>query len=134
VPEPAEEIARRIVAQLQTAWNAANGAVYAEPFAADADFVDIRGVHHGGRQAIAQGHQAIFDTIYQGSRVDYDLVAARPLTAEVILARVRAHLNAPTGPLAGQHSSTLTLVLLRSGEEWKIAAFHNTLVAPSSQG
>jgi hypothetical protein len=46
----------------------------------------------------------------------------------------RAHLNAPTGPLAGQHSSTLTLVLLRSGEKWKIAAFHNTLVKPPSPG
>ena len=41
-------------------------------------------------------------------------------------------LQAPTGPLAGEHASTLTLVLVRlePEAEWQIAAFQNTLVAP----
>jgi hypothetical protein len=40
-------------------------------------------------------------------------------------------LNTPGGPMAGQSQSTATLVLVRDGDDWQIASFHNTLVAPS---
>ena len=83
--QSAEEIARRILDQLGEAWNAGDGDAFGEPFAADADFVAIRGDHHHGRDAIGQGHQALFDTIYQGSSVAYTLRQARVLADGVIL-------------------------------------------------
>ena len=128
-----EEIVRRTLARLSDAWNAGNGSAFGAPFAEDADFVAIRGDHHHGREAIAQGHQAIFDTIYRGSTVAYTLLQARALADGVILAHAHGALQAPTGPLAGEHTSTVTLVLVRLDQEsdWRIAAFHNTLVAPS---
>ena len=127
-----EEIARPILARLADAWNAAHGRAFGEPFAADADFVAIRGDYHHGRDAIAQGHQAIFDTIYAGSSVRFALRQARALADGVILAHARSELTAPTGPLAGEHASTITLVLVRPDQEahWQVAAFHNTLVTP----
>jgi hypothetical protein len=48
----------------------------------------------------------------------------------VILAHSTAVLRAPSGPLAGENSAVQSLVLVREGDEWKIAGFHNTLVAP----
>ena len=123
-----ERIVSDLVAELEKAWNAADGARFARPFAEDADFVNIRGEHLRTREVIAKGHQAIFDTIYAGSVVRYQLAAVRAIAPAVLLAHVRATLKAPTGPLAGEHGSLFTLVLVQDQNAWSIAAFHNTLV------
>jgi uncharacterized protein (TIGR02246 family) len=128
--ESAEGAAAELIGRLERAWNEADGQAFGEPFAPDADFVDIRGEHHRGREAIAASHQAIFDSIYEGSSVEYELTGARELSNDVILAHATAALSAPSGPLAGEHSSVLSLVLVRGGDGWEIAGFHNTLVAP----
>lgn len=46
----------------------------------------------------------------------------------MILAHARCTVNAPGVPLAGEHASTATIVLLKRGERYEIAAFHNTLI------
>ncbi len=122
--------AETVVKHLEDAWNAADGAAFAEPFAADADFVNIRGDHHSGREAIAAGHQMIFDTIYAGSRLRYVLDRAREIDDGVILAHIRATLNAPTGPMAGETNALASIVLVaHEDDQPRIAAFHNTVVA-----
>jgi uncharacterized protein (TIGR02246 family) len=128
--EEAEGVAAEMIARLERAWNEADGRAFGEPFAPDADFVTIRGEHLHGREAIAAGHQAIFDSIYEGSSVGYELTGARELSGGVILAHATAVLRAPSGPLAGEHSAVQSLFLVRGGDGWEIAGFHNTLVAP----
>jgi len=127
--EGAERVAAELIGRLEQAWNEADGRAFGEPFSADADFVDIRGEHHRGREAIAAGHQAIFDSIYKDSSADYELIQARELSGDVILAHATGILRGPSGPLAGEHSAVQSLVLVRGGDGWKIAGFHNTLVA-----
>ena len=127
--EAAEDVAAELIARLERGWNGADGRAFGEPFAPDADFDDIRGEHHRGREAISAGHRAIFDSIYEGSSVGYELTGAREVSSDVILAHATAVLRAPSGPLAGEHNSMLSLVLVRGGDGWEIAAFHNTLVA-----
>ena len=117
-----------VIKRLEDAWNAADGAAFGAEFAADAEFVDIRGELHSG-DAIASGHQRIFETVYAGSTVRYAVIAARELDDHVILAHVKATLNAPTGPLAGESEAIATVVLVGDGDDRRIAAFHNTLVA-----
>lgn len=119
----------RIFATLQAAWNDGSGASFGAPFAEDADFVDIRGEHHRCRAAIAHGHQAIFDSIYKGSTICYEVTAVRPLSDGTVLAHVVGTLAAPSGPLAGTSRCTISAVLARTGEDWEISAFHNTLCA-----
>lgn len=126
-----EKIARELVKQLEDGWNAADGEAFAKPFAEDADYVAVRGDYHRSREAIAKGHQGIFNSIYKGSRVSYELLRARALTDDVILAHARSDLSAPSGPLAGDHSALSTLVLVRKDGGWQIAGFHNTLIAPA---
>jgi len=123
-----ERVVSDLVGELEEAWNAADGARFARSFAEDADFVNIRGEHLRTRELIAKGHQAIFDTIYAGSVVRYNVAGVRAIAPAVLLAHVRATLNAPTGPLAGEHRSLFTLVLVQHQNAWNIAAFHNTLV------
>ena len=126
----AENVANELIGRLEQAWNEADGRAYGEPFTADADFVDIRGEYHRGQEVIAAGHQAIFDSIYKGSSANYELIQARELSDDVILAHATGVLRVPSGPLAGEHSAVQSLVLVRGDDGWKIAGFHNTLVAP----
>ena len=123
----------RIVKSMEAAWNAGDGAGFAAPFAADADFVTIRAERFRGREAIGAGHAAIFRTIYAGSVNRMEVESSRLLRPDVALAHVRATLDAPTGPLAGRHDARLSLVLIRETAGWQIASLHNTL-APSEPG
>jgi uncharacterized protein (TIGR02246 family) len=118
-----------IVRRIEAAWNAMDGSAFADPFAEDADFVNIRGEHFRGRQAIADGHAAIFRTIYAGSTNRMTVEGARLLRPEVALMHVHALLNSPQGPLAGRHGARFSLVLTKDSAGWKIAALHNTLEA-----
>jgi uncharacterized protein (TIGR02246 family) len=130
IPEvvPPEAAFAPVVRALQDAWNAGDGAAFAAPFADDADFVNVYGMHARGREAIAAGHEHIFRTIYAGSRVEYRIATARLLREGVGLVHLHARLAAPAGPMAGEHDALASLVLVRDGGEWRIAAFHNTLV------
>ena len=119
---------RTVIERLQEAWNAGDGNAFGAPFAPDADFVTIRGELHSG-EAIAAGHQQIFDTIYSGSTVQYEVLQAREVDDGVIHAHVRGDLTVPAGPLAGDSEAIASVLLVRDGDDHRIAAFHNTLVA-----
>lgn len=123
-----KSIAETVIKRLEHAWNASDGAAFGTPFAPEADFVTIRGDLHSGEE-IAAGHQQIFDTIYAGSTIRYSVLRARELDDRVILAHVRGTLNVPTGPVAGESNALASVVLVGDGNDYRIAAFHNTLVA-----
>lgn len=118
--------AERVVGQLQTAWNAMDGAAFAAPFAEDADFVNILGEHFRGRERVAAGHVGIFRSIYAGSTVDMKLERVRLLRPDVALAHVHSILDVPQGLLVGRHVARFSMVLTRGTRGWEIAAFHNT--------
>jgi uncharacterized protein (TIGR02246 family) len=128
-PSDVHAIAETIMQRLERAWNSADGAAFGELFSSDADFVAIRGDLHSGQRAIGEGHQQILDTIYAESTIRYQVVQARELDGGVIVAHVRGTLHAPSGPLAGDHASTITVVLRKRADRYEVAAFHNTLVA-----
>ena len=107
-----------------------DGSAFAAPFAADAEFVNIRGEYFRGRGAIAAGHTALFQGIYAGSTNHCAVEGTRLLRPEVALVRVHSVLHAPQGPLAGRHAARFSLVLTKEAGSWEIAALHNTLEAP----
>ena len=123
-----KNILAAVFEELQEAWDSGDGARFGEPFAEDAGFADIRGARHRGQAEIAGGHQAIFDSIYRGSTVRFDVVDEAPLAEGCLLGTVEATLDVPEGPLAGMNRSTITAVMTRTDAGWKIRAFHNTLV------
>jgi uncharacterized protein (TIGR02246 family) len=123
------DVAQRLFEQLQAAWNDADGAAFGAPFTNDADFVDIRGAHHATRAAIAAGHEAIFESIYKASRVEYVATDARVLTPGCIVMHATGTLDTPSGPVAGTHEATMTAVAVERAGSWEIAAFQNTIVA-----
>jgi uncharacterized protein (TIGR02246 family) len=124
------QICEPIVKHLEDAWNEASGEKFSQPFTTTSDFINIRGMFlsKATKQQVAAGHQHIFDTIYKGSTVKYNLADAELINGQTILAHIKTILNSPQGPLLGTNSSIITIVLIQEKDEWKIRAFHNTLV------
>jgi uncharacterized protein (TIGR02246 family) len=118
-----------LFADLANAWNDGDGARFGRYFTDGADFVNIHGAHLRGAAVIGAGHQGIFDSVYKGSQVQYHVEDTETVLPGCLLSVVRAQLDAPSGPLAGTHRSTITAVVVRDSDEWKIRAFHNTLLA-----
>jgi uncharacterized protein (TIGR02246 family) len=126
----AVSIAAALFDHLEAAWNAADGPASGEVFADETEFVNIRGEHFRGDGAmIGQAHQGIFDTIYAGSTMHYDVDVARVVAPGCIVAVVTSTLNAPSGPLQGVNQSRITVVITEQQSRWAIIAFQNTLVS-----
>jgi uncharacterized protein (TIGR02246 family) len=123
------ELASALFADLEKAWNAGDGSAFGVPFADHTDFVDSRGTHHRGAGSdVGQAHQGIFDSIYRGSTVRYNVTDARELANGCIIAHVAATLDAPVGPMAGTNSSVISAIIVGDSETARITAFHNTIV------
>src|SRR6478609_2216040 len=121
--------ASEFFANLEAAWNAADGARFGAEFADVTDFVNIRGEHlHGGQALIAAGHQGIFDTIYRGSKNRIHLDRVREIAPGCLLVHATSTLHAPIGPLAGVNQARMTALLVEHDGAWKATAFHNTLI------
>ena len=122
-----EQIAREVLARLEQAWNSGDGNAFGAPYRDNASFVTIRGeLAHGAE--ISTGHAQIFTSIYAGSTNHMELLEAQRVSDDVIIATSRNTLEAPHGPLAGVHAAMSTSVLVRSGDDWRIATSQNTLV------
>jgi uncharacterized protein (TIGR02246 family) len=120
---------RENVRQLETGWNSKSGAAFAKPFADDADYVVINGMQIKGREAIAQGHQRIFDTFYKDSVLSLSVKQVRMLRADVAVVHVSGHLKSTQGAGAQEGDAVITLVMTKENGAWTIAAFQNTGVA-----
>ena len=119
-----EAAVQEIVSRVCEGWNGGSGEAFAAPFAEDADYVVINGIHIKGRPIIAAGHQQLFDTIYKGSQNTATIKSIRFLRDDVALVHVQWH-------LISQHregKAMNTLVLTREAGSWSVAAFHNTPV------
>jgi uncharacterized protein (TIGR02246 family) len=117
---------RALVGRLEAAWNGVDAAAFAAEFRPDADFVNVRGDYHSGRDAVEHGHAAILRGIYAGSTIRYSLSRVREVAPGVLVAHVDALLSVPAGPFAGDTAAIPSMVLVRDGGAWRIASFHNT--------
>lgn len=125
--QSADEAAiRENVKQLEKGWNKKDGALFAKPFAEDADYVIINGQHIKGRKVIDRAHQHIFDTIFKETTVNYQIEQIRFLRPDVAVVHVSGSRTGPTPAL--KHNAFFTLVMTKEDHGWTIAAFQNTLV------
>ena len=125
-----EAALRESVKQMETGWNTKSGALFAKPFAEDADYVVINGNYLKGRAAIESGHQRIFDTIYKDTNLALTVKQIRFLRTDVAVVHVEGHRTGPTKELTAD--AILTLTMTKEKQGWVIAAFQNTAIAPRS--
>jgi uncharacterized protein (TIGR02246 family) len=124
-----------LVQALHDAWNRGDAATYASLFTDDADFVAWNGTYGRGRQAIEDGHRPLFDGPLAGSRMILAVADAESAPTESVrFIRQDVAVMVASGAvmLAGQiatgpdHVSVQTFVLVKNGNLWRVAAFHNT--------
>jgi uncharacterized protein (TIGR02246 family) len=126
--QSADEAAiRDNVKQLETGWNTKSGAMFAKPFAEDADYVVINGMYIKGRTVIQTAHQQIFETIYKDTTITLTVKQVRFLRPDVAVIHVNGQRRGPTKDL--EQDAMLTLVMTKDKEGWAIAAFQNTAVS-----
>jgi uncharacterized protein (TIGR02246 family) len=113
-----EGVIRAIHRRMIDAWNASDGAAFANPFTDDADFVAWEGTHLKGRQELAVFTQQIFDTVVKGSRLEGEVKFVRFLSRvlAVMHSVVRVTLAGQTKPSPSRDSMELTVVTKRDGE------------------
>jgi uncharacterized protein (TIGR02246 family) len=121
-----EAAIRENVKQMETGWNTKSGALFAKPFAEDADYVVINGMYLKGRAVLSTAHQQIFDTIYKDTTIALTVKQIRFIRPDVAVVHVNGHRNGPTKEL--QSEAMLTLVMTKEKDGWTIAAFQNTQV------
>ena len=123
-----EAAMRESVKQMETGWNTKSGALFAKPFAEDADYVVINGMYIKGRAVIESQHQRIFDTIFKDTTLSLTVKQIRFLRPDVAVVHVSGQRVGP----AKEHNqeAMITIVMTKTKDGWLIAAFQNTAVAP----
>ena len=121
-----EALIRAGVKQMETGWNTKSGADFAKPFAEDADYVVINGMQLKSREAIAKGHQGIFDSVYKNSTLECTVLRIRFLRPDVAVVHVSSLLKVSENNQTRTGNAIITMVMTKTGDRWEIQAFQNT--------
>ena len=120
-----EAAIRAAIKSVEDGWNAHDGKAFAAPFAADADYVVVNGMHLKSREAIEQGHAQIFSTIYKDSRNAATVRSVRFIPPTWRWPR-RVTGVRPRRTRKGR--AVNMMVFTKENGRWSIAAFQNTPV------
>lgn len=130
-PNADEAEVRALYQQLMDGWNQGSGAAFAAAFTDDGDLVAFDGTHLKGRQQIAEVQQRLFDRFLKGTRLVGDVEHVRFLDPDtaVLHAVGNTIMRRKTKPSPAR-ASIQTLVAVRQGSQWRLAAFQNTRIRP----
>lgn len=123
-----EKAIHQIVKDMENAWNASDSQGFTSPFVDDATFIHIFGGQLDGRTAIEASHRIIFDTIYKGSRLRFDVRGVRFLRLDVALAFTQGNLTFHDPADAREINARPTMVLVKEHGTWRIIALQNTRI------
>ena len=137
----AESEIRRIIADQVTAWNAGDGARYAEAVSPDVSFTNIFGMVMYGRAAFVARHIEILSTFYKGTTKVQAVRRIRFLTPDVAVVdidnEVRGVKSLPGGlrvPADGVVKTQLMEIFVRRDRGWQMEAYHNVDVKIPASG
>jgi uncharacterized protein (TIGR02246 family) len=128
-----EAAIRENVKQMEAGWNTKSGALFAKPFAEDADYVVINGMYFKGRAQIEKTHQQIFDTIFKNTTIRLSIKQIRFLRPDVAIVHVNGHRDAPENERELVSDALVSMVMTRDKQGWRIDAFHNTQITTNQQ-
>lgn len=128
-----EAAIRENVRRMEAGWNEKSGSLFAQPFAEDADYVVINGRYVHGREAIEKEHQQIFDTVFRNTTLRLTVKQIRFLRPDVAVVHVTGQRDAIANETEPVYGAFMTLVMTRSRQGWRIAAFQNTHIETRSK-
>jgi uncharacterized protein (TIGR02246 family) len=119
-----ESTVTAVIDSLADSWARGDGDAYGAHFTEDATYVTFVGTLYQSRQDIAAGHNALFATFLKGTRLAHEVLDVRFLGQDVAVLTTRGDTYKGTQPKKLTKVQTYTMV--RDGERWLVAAFHNT--------
>lgn len=126
-----ETSVRALYTQLMDGWNQGSGVLFAEPFTEDGNLIGFDGMCITGRNEIAAFHQPLFDKWLKGTNLVGGVTDLRFLDKDVALMHaVGSTIMRGKSTPSPERDSIQTLVAVRQGNEWKLAAFQNTRIRP----
>ncbi len=117
-----------VLKKMSDAWAAGDGTAYAGAFLEDARYVEAPGFRAIGARMIADRHQAVFDSFFKYTRIDGDYpTTIQSLTSNVVIVHSEGNVVFPgeTGKKLPPNG-IISMCLLKTAGEWKIASFQNT--------
>jgi len=126
-----------LVGRMTAAFNAHDARAATAMYAEDADFVSVRGERAHGRIEIEKRLARIFATRAGATTLKTLDTSIRFPRSDVAIVHVRNELSglvAPNGSRLPPHQELSVRLLLKAKGQWKVAAFHNTIVTPAMPG
>jgi uncharacterized protein (TIGR02246 family) len=131
-PRTDEQAIKRIIqAVFVDAWNAHDAVAFAQPFAEDADFTNVGGLHVHGRAEIERLHACLFDTVQKHSISVVTGIRVRLLRPDLAVVDVKWELSGHTNfdGVARSRVSVLGIVVMEQRDgAWVIVVKHNMVV------
>jgi uncharacterized protein (TIGR02246 family) len=128
-----EEAIRRVIVEMTESFNRHDARAATRMYTPDADLVTVRGERFRGTEEFEKGLAAIFaGRAREATHRTLD-VSVRFVRPDVALAHVTNELSgliAPDGQRPPPHRELSMRVFVKEAGQWRVAGFHNTLVAP----
>jgi uncharacterized protein (TIGR02246 family) len=123
-----EAAIRRIIADVQAAFNTNDADLMTEHFAKDATAVTAMGERVTGWDALLAANREGLAGFLRDQYARYDVTDVRFLRPDVALAYKEARATTSTGDLIDlDHTMVALYVLVKDNDRWRIAARQNTL-------
>jgi uncharacterized protein (TIGR02246 family) len=131
---------RAIIAEQARAWNAGDGAGYADHLAPDASFTNLFGMVMYGKPDFVRRQREILSTFFKDTRKTHVVRRIRFITSDVAIVDIDNELHGvkslPAGvavPADGVLKTQLMEVFVRRDGEWWIEAYHNVDLKPTAK-
>jgi uncharacterized protein (TIGR02246 family) len=124
-----------LVDRMTAAFNAHDARAATAMYAEDADFVSVRGERAHGRTEIEKRLARIFATRAGATTLRTLDASIRFPRSDVAIVHVTNELSglvAPDGSRLPPHQELSVRLLLKAKGQWKVAAFHNTIIGPTA--
>ena len=128
-----EQAIRKVIIEMTEGFNRHDARASTRMYTPDADLITVRGERFRGTTEFEKGLASIFATRAREATHRTLNVSVRFVRPDVALAHVTNELSgliAPDGQRPPPHQELSLRVFVKEGGEWRVAAFHNTLVQP----
>ena len=115
-------------------WNKGDAETYSRHFAADGTFTNILGLFFTGHKEFLVGHEQIFKGVFIGTELKQNVVSLKFVHPDVAIVETLTWISgfSKDGPPKGTNldekgrlRTRLLQVMVRNGDGWKIAVYHN---------
>jgi len=128
-----EEQIRSVIVEMTEGFNKHDARAASQMYTADADFVTVRGDRAKGASELERRLGTIFATRAKEATLRTLDSTVRFVAPDVAVAHVTNELSGivrPDGQRLPPHTELSIRVFVKTDGFWKVAAFHNTIVAP----